>query len=82
MKQITETFVVKFDSLTIAVEARNFNTHQLSINWASQSARVPLTTSEMKKLANHLMMAADKIEQDPAFKNNPGQSPTPTTDKQ
>lgn len=66
MKNITETFPLKLSKdLTCFVTARNYNSHYIGFSNGLKDAH--MTTDQMRKVAEHLIESADKIDNDPVF---------------
>jgi hypothetical protein len=58
-KNITEIFTLKLHGSNYHIEARSFNEHHFSID--AEKCH-PITTIEMRMLANHILETADKID--------------------
>jgi len=62
MKTITETFSLKLDKDRFChVTARNYNKHIIDFGISNQ---LYLTVDELRKVAEHLLITAKKIESD------------------
>jgi len=68
-KQIEQNFTFKLDSSNVSVRARSYNSPMLSIQHAGKFADVPISTVELRKLAEYLNSTADTIDADSDFQN-------------
>lgn len=66
-KNIEETFTIKIDDQPYHVTARNFNDHEFFFHKNGDSPTAYLNTDGLRKLGQHLIDSANKIDADPVF---------------